>query len=48
MKTMKKTAPMAIATKGFKTKELRTWEQISAYQQRGWQITLTKEYLRQH
>ena len=44
---MKRTA-MAIATKGFKTKELHSWEQISAYQQRGWMITLTKEYLKQH
>lgn len=37
---MKKT--IAIATKGFKKKECKTWEQISMYQQRGWQITIVK------
>lgn len=37
---MKKT--IAIATKGFKTKELKTWEQVSEYQRRGWNITLVK------
>lgn len=42
-----KSKPMAIATKGFKQKELRTWEQIAEYQRRGWTITLTKEYMTQ-
>ena len=36
---------IAIATKGYKTKELKTWEQIEEHQRRGWKITLTKEYL---
>ena len=33
---------IAIATKGFKKVELKSWEQISKYQQRGWKIILAK------
>ena len=36
---------IAIATNGLKTKELKNWKQIEEYQRRGWQISLTKEYL---
>lgn len=36
---MKKTT-IAIATKGFKTKEMKSWEQIIEYQRRGWTITM--------
>lgn len=35
-----KKATIAIATKGAKKKELKTWEQIAEYQRRGWEITL--------
>ena len=35
---MKKT--IATATKGYKTKELKTWEQVSEYQRRGWNIAM--------
>lgn len=32
---------IAVATKaGCKAKELKTWEQISEYQTRGWNITM--------
>lgn len=34
------TKPIAIATKGFKSKDLKTWDQIGEYQRRGWKITL--------
>lgn len=37
---MKKT--LAIATKGCKTKELKTWEQVMQYQNRGWKITMAR------
>lgn len=33
---------IAIATKGFKKVEMKSWEQIGKYQQRGWQITMVK------
>lgn len=36
---MKKTT-IAIATKGYKTKEMKSWEQIAEYQRRGWAITM--------
>lgn len=36
----RKADPIAIAKKGFKTKEVKTWEQVSSYQQRGWAIVL--------
>jgi len=39
-----KALTIAIATKGYKTKELKTWKQIGEYQDRGWKIALTKEY----
>lgn len=37
---MKKT--IALAVKGFKTKEMKSWEQIAEYQRRGWQIVMVK------
>lgn len=35
---MKKT--IAFAIKGFKRKELKTWEQVIEYQRRGWAIEM--------
>lgn len=35
---MKKT--IAIASKGLRQIELKSWEQTSKYQQRGWKITM--------
>lgn len=32
--------PLAIAEKGYKTKNLYTWEQVMQYQQRGWKVRL--------
>ena len=40
-KTMKKQT-IAIATKGYKKVELKSWEQVMAYQNRGWKITMAK------
>lgn len=31
---------LAIATKGFKKKNLYTWDQVMTYQNRGWNITM--------
>lgn len=31
---------LAIAVKGYKHKDLKTWKQVSEYQRRGWTITL--------
>lgn len=31
---------LAIATKGFKTKNLYNWEQVRVYQNRGWKIEM--------
>ena len=39
--TMKKQT-IAIATKGYKKVELKSWEQVMAYQNRGWKITMAK------
>lgn len=36
---------IAIATKNYKKVECKTWEQIINYQNRGWKITMTREYL---
>ena len=33
---------IAIATKGYKKVELKSWEQVMAYQNRGWKITMAK------
>lgn len=33
---------IAIAVKGFRKAECKTWEQIMKYQNRGWQIILVK------
>lgn len=33
---------LAIATKACKTKKLYTWEQVTEYQNRGWQITMAR------
>lgn len=40
-KKMKKQT-IAIATKCDKKVELKTWEQVAAYQNRGWVITMAK------
>ena len=41
--TTKKTGfVLAIATKGYKEKELKTWEQVNQYQQRGWKIRMAR------
>lgn len=37
-----KKAVLAIATKGYKTKNLYTWEQVGQYQSRGWQISMAR------
>lgn len=31
---------LAVAIKDYKHKDLKTWEQVSEYQRRGWEITL--------
>lgn len=31
---------LAIATKGYKTKNLYNWEQVMVYQNRGWKIEM--------
>lgn len=31
---------LAIATKGYKTKNLYNWEQVMVYQNRGWKIAM--------
>lgn len=38
-----KKVTIAIATKGFKKKEMKSWEQIMTYQNRGWHITMAKK-----
>lgn len=38
----RKAPALAIATKNFKRKELKTWEQIMEYQRRGWTIMMVK------
>lgn len=34
---------IAVATKGYKKKEMKSWEQIMQYQNRGWHITMVKK-----
>lgn len=36
---MKKSV-LAVATKGYKVKNLYSWEQVMVYQNRGWNITM--------
>lgn len=33
---------IAIATKGYRRIELKTWEQVGEYQRRGWKIVIAK------
>ena len=33
---------IAIATKGYKKVELKSWEQVETYQNRGWKIAMAK------
>ena len=33
---------IAIANKGYKKVELKSWEQVMAYQNRGWKIPMAK------
>ena len=37
-----KKVTIAIATKGYKKVELKSWEQVISYQNRGWQITTVR------
>ena len=34
--------PLAIAYKGYKRQEVKTWEKLGEYQSRGWQIWMVK------
>lgn len=35
-------AVLAIATKGYKTKNLYTWDQLMEYQRRGWKLAMAR------